>query len=119
MSRYVSRVVGMRNGSRIVDIKNFKKDAVEYRKSVTTMGGTDTVEVAGDHVFSFDHVLTKVNPKIDWSEVENENWAFELNGGSRIEYTGVDCLTEGDITVDNEKETIQTITMHAKTRTIR
>lgn len=119
MSKYVSRVVCMRNGSRVRDVKNYKKDPVRYREPVDTMDDSDTVEVAKRHTFSIDHVVTKATTKIDWSEVVDENWSFDLQGGSRIEYTGVSCLEEGEITVDFEKETVQTVTFHAKTRNIR
>lgn len=119
MSKYVSRVVCMRNGARVMNVKNFKKGEVVFREIVKTMDGPDTVDVSPDHTFSIDHVITKATPKIDWSEVENENWSFQLDGGGTMEYSGVALLKEGEMTVDFEKETVVTVSFHAKSRTIR
>jgi hypothetical protein len=116
----VSRITAaMRNGSKVENLKSFKKDPINYRQGFSYMGGTGTFEVSKKHTFSVDVVIDKNTPKIDWSEVENENWSFELNGGSRVEYTGVDCLTEGEMIVDFEKETVMTLTFQAEGRSIR
>jgi len=116
----VSRIVAaMRNGAKVENLKNFKKDLLNYRQGFSYMGGTGTFEVSKLHTFSIDLVINKNTPTIDWSDIEDENWSFELNGGTRLEYTGVDCLTEGEMTVDFEKETVITITFQAEDRSIR
>lgn len=119
MSKYVSRSFVLRNGTRLPDVKNAGCDEVTYREIVTTMTGSGTFETSKKYTFSFDQVIRKGAQHPDWSSVENEKWTIDFEGGFRVEFSGVSCLSEGEIKSDGEKETVQTIKMHGEVRSIR
>lgn len=117
--KYVSRVIVMRNGTRITDFKSFKKDAVKYGEVVELMDDQGVVENAKRYGFSIDYVIPKVGAKLDWSDVRDETWSVQFReGGNKVTYSGVDCLVEGDSTTDGQKETVMTLTFAAQDRII-
>jgi hypothetical protein len=119
MSKYVSRAVAMRNGSRVPDIKSVVLDEVVFRGETMTMDGPGTFEVGKKYTFSFDQVIRKGASHTDWESASGENWSFELNGGTRVDYVNCDCISEGEIKMDFEKETVQTIKFHGELRSFR
>jgi hypothetical protein len=116
--KYVSRVRVMRNGNRIQDMKQFKSDTIEYRAEVDTMDGSGTVEKNKKVKFSLDYAIPKVNAKLDWSDVVDETWTIELEGGRRVTYTGVDILSKGETTYDSQKEAVFTLSFIAESEVI-
>lgn len=119
MSKYVSRAFVYREGSRLRDLKNAVTDEVTYRDIGRTMDGSGTFEKGKQYTFQFDNVLRKGVAHPDWGAVEGEKWTVEFEGGFRVEFAGVSCLSEGEIRGDNEKETVQTIKMHGEIRSVR
>ncbi|MFA5751119.1 MAG: hypothetical protein WC898_02405 [Candidatus Paceibacterota bacterium] len=115
--KYVSRIVLMRNGSRITDFKNYKKMAVPYAKEVELMDEDGVVEVHKKYKYSIDYVIPKVGAKQDWSDVRDETWSVQYTeGGPKTTYTGVDCIEEGESDVDGQKEVVMTLTFVADGR---
>ena len=111
--KYVSRAVVIRNGKRQSDLKNFKVGELAYRGEVDTMDGSGSTGKAKKHRFSFDYAIPKTAAKLDWSDVEDETWIIELDGGRRITFSGVDCLTRGEFITDAEKETVMPLSFIA------
>lgn len=117
MKKYVSRVIVMREGERITDFKNFKKSEVAYRDTVELMGSTGTVEKTPQQGFSIDYVIPVSNAKLSWSDVIDETWSIQYReGGARMTYTGVDCISEGEAVTDGQGETVMTLTFAAEDR---
>jgi hypothetical protein len=61
----------------------------------------------------------KINPKLDWSDVRDEDWTVDLEGGKQAIYTGVDCLSRSEFTTDGDKESVFTIMFRADTEVIK
>lgn len=119
MPKYVSRVFVMRNGSSFQHFKNFRKAEVPYGSQVDLMDGVGTVDIAKRHQYSIDYVIPVVGAKLDWSDVVDEIWIIQMrDGGSKVIYTGVTCITEGEAYFDAQNETVMTLTFVADDRTI-
>lgn len=115
MKKYVSRVIVMRNGTRIRDFKNYKDIGTTDRTQVQLMEGNGVVDNTPQYGFSIDYVLPVVNPKQDWTDVENETWTVApREGGSKTTYTGVTYLSVGDLDTDGQKEAVRTVTFAAE-----
>jgi hypothetical protein len=99
-------------------MKSFKHDPIDYRAEVDTMEGSGTVERNKKYKFSLDYAVPKTNAKLNWSDVSNETWTIELEGGTRVTYTGVDSLSRGEIAMDAQKEAVTTISFIADTEVI-
>ncbi len=119
MSKFVSRSIVLRNGNKVPNLKSFEKDAVKFAGTFKSMDGGGTFDMNVEHLFTVNYVIPKAGAKIDWSDVQDEKWTIELVGGNRIEYTGVDFLEEGKITVDGENEVVMPLMFRAESRTIR
>lgn len=116
--KYVSRARVTRNGQKIQHMKSFRRREYSYAAEVETMDGGGSVDLPKRPGFSLDYALPKTNPKLDWSDVRDEDWTVELDGGKRIIYTGVDCVSMGEVTIDGEKESVATLTFIAATEVI-
>lgn len=116
--KFVSRCIVLRNGSRVSNMKNFKFGAITYRGETETNDGGGTYNKPRVYKFSLDYAIPKDSPKLDWSDIEDEDWTIELEGGKRVNYTGVDCLDRGEISIDQEKESVMTINFRAQTESI-
>jgi hypothetical protein len=114
--KYVSRCFVIRNGTKLEHIKNYKSGEQVYRNEVDLMSGSGSVDIAGKYKFSFDYAIPKVNPKTDWSDVEDDTFIIEYEGGHRVTYSGVDCLSVGEATIDGQSEAVMTISFIAKSR---
>ncbi len=119
MSKFVSRSIVLRNGNKVPNLKSFEKDAVKFAGTFKSMDGGGTFDTNPEHLFTINQVIAKVGAKLDWSDVQEENWSVELVGGNRYEYSGVDFLEEGKITVDGENEVVLPLLFKAQSRTIR
>lgn len=113
MRRYVSRCNVMMNGTTLQDVKNFKFAEEIARKRVDLMNSTGSTEVTPRFEFSLDYVLPKDGKAIKWLDIEGATIIVELNGGKRVSYSGVDCLSQGEQTVDGENESVRTISFVA------
>jgi len=116
--KMVNRVTVMRNGTRVDNVKNFKKLEVEHRKEVDMMDGSGSVEVTVKHKFSLDYVIPAEGAKLDWDSVQDDTFSIELNGGRRLTYSGVDLLKEGEFTTDGDGEAVMTLEFIAVDRNI-
>ena len=116
--KYVSRCRVMRNGAKVLDLKNFKWAETVYRAKIMTMDGPGTVELPDGPSFTIDQVLPKENAKLNWRDVADETWVVELQEGNRLIFTGVDCLKRGEMTIDGEKESVSTLDFAATSVTI-
>jgi hypothetical protein len=116
--KYVSRCRVMRNGKRVKNLKNFKMGEAVYRAPVQTFDGQGTVDVPRKPSFTFDYALPSTDATLDWSDVSDETWVVELDGGKRAIFSGVDCIKRGEVTMDMEKEVVFTIEFSAETETI-
>lgn len=117
--KYVSRVKVFRQGQRVKHLKNYKANEVAYRAEVATLDGYGTADVTKKIGFTIDYAIPRGEPaKLDWSDVVDEDWVVELEGGRRVNYGGVDCLNRGEYTTDGEKETAFTLTFLAETEVI-
>lgn len=114
-TKYVSRARVTRNGQKVQHMKNFKFGEALYATEVETMDGGGTVDNPRRHRFSLDYAIPKNSPKLDWSDVRDEDWTVELEGGKKAIYTGVDCLSRGEFTVDAQKESVMTLNFYAAT----
>jgi hypothetical protein len=103
----------MLNGSKIEHLKNFKPGEEVFREEVDLMEGSGTVDKGTKYKFSFDYAIPKIGPKLNWRDIEDATFTVELDGGSRLTYSGVDCLSQGEMTIDGEKEAVMTITFIA------
>jgi hypothetical protein len=117
-TKYVNRCIVKRNGTSVQHMKNFKMGAAAYRAQLSTSSGQGTVGVQKKSGFSLDYAIPRSNAKLDWSDVIDETWVVELDGGRRAIYTGVDALERGEVTFDWEKESVITIPFAAATETI-
>jgi hypothetical protein len=117
MVKYVSRVIVMRNGSRIRDFKNYKKGAVTHATPVQLMDSVGVVDNPPQYPFSIDYVIPQVGAKQDWTDVEGETWTVQgKTGGPKTTYTGVKFLSEGDSDADGQKEMVMTLSFIAEDR---
>jgi hypothetical protein len=116
--KFVARCRVMRNGKRVLDMKNFKWGEEVYRTSIMTMDGPGSVDLPDKPAFSLDYVLPRENAKISWKDVENETWVIELDGGRRGIFSGVDSIKRGEMSMDGEKETVITFDFAATSVTI-
>lgn len=107
--KYVSRCQILDSGKKISDVKNFKWNERKYREQIKLMDGVGVVDTIPDQAFSLDHVLPVDNPKLDYSGVVDKTYTVLLKGGKRVTFSGVDAMSDGEITVDGEKETVQTV----------
>lgn len=117
--KYVSRARVSRNGQKVQHLKNMKFGEDKYATEVETMDGGGTVDNPKRHRFSLDYALPKTGAKLDWSDVRDEDWTVDLDGGLKAIYTGVDCMSRGEITVDGEKEAVTTLEFYAETLVIK
>lgn len=116
--KFVSRCRVMRNGKRVLNMKNFKMGEDVYRAQLQTMDGPGTVDVPKKPSFSLDYAIPRDNAKLDWSDVSDETWVVELDGGRRVIFSGVDSISRGEITMDSEKETVFTVNFSSESQTI-
>ena len=117
--KYVSRARVTRNGKRVEHLKNFKMGEAVYRGEVPTMDGGGTSDITKRRRFSLDYAMPKTDPKLDWSDVDDENWVIDLEGGRQVIYTGVDCLKRGEFTIDGENESVFTVDFWADSEVIK
>lgn len=96
----------MRNGTKLEDMKSFKMGEKTHRTEVELMDGVGTVDAASGDKFSLDYAIPKTSAKLDWSDVVDETWIVELDGGGRVVYSGVDCLSQGEVTIDGQQESV-------------
>jgi len=111
--KYVARCIVMRNGARVDDLKNFKILEDVYREEVDLMTGSGSVDRARKYKFSLDYAPPKNGAILDWSNVEDETFIVELEGGRRLVYSGVDSLSVGELTLDGQQEAVMTVTFIA------
>jgi hypothetical protein len=116
--KFVSRCRVMRNGKRVLNMKNFKMGEDVYRAAISTMDGQGTVDVPKKPAFTLDYVIPRESAKLDWSDVSDETWVVELDGGRRVIFSGVDSIKRGEITMDSEKETVFSVEFSAESQTI-
>lgn len=113
--KYANRARVTRNGQKVPHMKHFTRREAVYSSEVETMEGGGTVEKPKRPGFSIGYVLPKTNPKLDWSDVKDEDWVVEIQGGKRVIYTGVDCLSMGEFNLDGDGESVATLTFYAAT----
>jgi len=112
-TKYISQCFVMHNGRKLEHLKNFKKLDEEFRVEVDLMSGSGTVDKARKYKFSVDYAPPKTGAKMDWSDVVDATFIIEFAGGGRMTYSGVDCLTQGEMTVDGQQEAVMTLTFIA------
>ncbi|MCL2219331.1 MAG: hypothetical protein FWC23_05385 [Chitinispirillia bacterium] len=104
--KYVSRNTVLRNGTKLEDMKSFKMGEKTHRTEVELMDGTGTVDTVSPYKFSIDYAIPKTGAKLDWSDVVDDTFIIELDGGKRVTYSGVDCLSQGEATMDGAQEAV-------------
>ena len=119
MSEFVSRVNVDINGQTITDFKNFKVGEREHRKQVDLMHKTGHINVTPRHTFSLDYVTPSTDSEFDFESLNGDaRVSIEKPNGSRITFTGVSSLKEGEETFDGENEATRTIEFGATGRVI-
>jgi len=108
----------MHNGKKLEHLKNFKKLEEEFRAEVDLMTGSGTVDKARKFKFSLDYAVPKVGAKLDWSDVSDATFIIEIKDGNRVTYSGVDCLSQGEMTLDGQQEAVMTLTFIATSKDI-
>jgi hypothetical protein len=104
----------MHNGKKLEHLKSFKNLDEEFRAEVDLMSGSGTVDKARKYKFSVDYAIPKVGAKLDWSDVEDATFIVEFkDGAGRMTYSGVDCLSQGEVTLDGQQEATMTLTFMA------
>jgi hypothetical protein len=116
--KYVSQCFVMHNGTKLEHLKNFKKLDEEFRAEVDLMSGSGTVDKARKYKFSVDYAIPSAGAKLDWSNVSDATFTIELKDGPTIKYSGVDCLTQGEMTIDGNDGAAMTLTFIATGKTI-
>jgi hypothetical protein len=115
-TKYISRAFVMHNGKKLEHLKNFKKLDEEFRAEVDLMSGSGTVDKARKHKFSLDYAPPKTGAKMDWSDVSDATFIIEFEGGGRMTYSGVDCLSQGELTLDGQQEAVMTLSFIATSK---
>lgn len=108
--KYVSRCIVLDSGKRIPHLKNFKWSERKIAEQIKLMDGIGVVDTIPDQTFGFDYAVPAVAPKLDWSDVVDKTYIVQLKSGQRVTFTGVDCLSQGEIAFDGEKESVMPIT---------
>jgi len=106
----------MHNGKKIEHLKNFQKLEEEFRAEVDLMSGSGTVDKARKYKFSLEYAPPKTGAKMDWSDVVDATFIIEFEGGIRVTYSGVDCLSQGEMTLDGQQEGVMTLTFIATSK---
>ena len=112
-TKFVSRSRVTRNGKKVTDLKDYTEDDIELRGVSTTMDSSGTFGKNKKYGFKINQVVAKTGAKHDWSDIVDETWIVELDGGHRCIFTGVDCITQGGIKTDGESESVRTLTLFA------
>jgi hypothetical protein len=107
--KYVSRCHVLANGQRLQHLKNFKWSDRKYREQIKTMDGVGTVDTIPDQTFALDYVIPTASPKLDWSNILDYSFVVLLKSGQRVVFTGVDAMSDGEMALDGEKESVMTI----------
>ncbi len=115
MGQYVSRVDVVLNGEKIVDMKNFKIQALQHRDQVNLMNKTGFVKKTVRHKFSLDYVIP-AGDRFNFAAIEKATAMIAYEDGGTINYSGVCCLEIGEEAADGEKEVVQTISFGAEDR---
>lgn len=114
-TKYVKRCRVTRNGQTVPHLKNYENGEQEYASDIKLMDGDGSSESVKRVRFSIDYAIPQAGAKLDWSDVKDETWTVELQGGQRITYTGVDCLKRGAFKTDMDNEAVFTLSFIATT----
>jgi hypothetical protein len=109
----VSRVDFVINGEQEDNIKNFKRHEVEDAAQINFMRKTGHIGKTARHQFSVDYVVP-AGTKRNWRAVSKATVLVVMDDGSKLTFYGVRCLKRGEMTLDGEKETVQTISLGAE-----
>ena len=112
--KYVKRCSVMINNSSVEHMKSFKMLEEVYRTEVQLMNGVGSADGIPTFKFSIDYVIPKSNEKTDWDRIEDAMVIIQrIPTGKRFTYSGVDCLSVGEETMDGQQEAVRTITFLA------
>jgi hypothetical protein len=114
--KYVSGIDLEVNGQVISDFQKFKETKVERRKAVNLMRKTGYVEVTARYAFDLDYVIPADDERFDFTDVVDGTVTIDMGGGKRRTYTGVFFMSEGDVTYEDGKESMQTMEFGATGR---
>ena len=109
MKKYVSRCTILKSGAKVEHTKTFKWNERKIREQIKLMDGVGTVDTIPEQTFSFDYVIPKNGAILDWSIIEDETITVFLKSGQRITFTGVDLISQGELSFDGEKESVMSI----------
>lgn len=105
--KFVSRVLVMRNGAKQENMKSFVEGEVPYASQIDLMDETGTADIVNRYTFALNYVIPVSAAKMDWSDVRDETWVVQNRpDGSKRTYTGVDCLSRGEVTFDGQGESV-------------
>jgi hypothetical protein len=116
--KYVSQCFVIHNGKKLEHLKTFKQLEEEYRVEVELMSGVGAVDKARGYKFSVEYAIPKVGAKLDWSDVSDATFLVEYKDGGRITYSGVDCLSQSEVSLDGKQEAVMTLTFLAVSKDI-
>lgn len=118
-TKYVKRSRVTRNGQTVQHLKNYENGEQEYASEVKLMDGDGSSESVKRFRFLIDYAIPQIGAKLDWSDVRDETWTVELQGGQRITYTGVDCLKCSAFKTDMDNEAVITLSFIATTMSMK
>lgn len=115
---YVSRCEFALDGKDLPDFKSYEEEDVQFTEQVNLMNKTGNRPMTPRYRFAINYVVPADEPEMDFTQFRTGQHTVSviLEGGERVQWSGVRLLTRGGITADGESEAVRRILFSAKKR---